>query len=209
MTADSEWDSASRAGSAGVHVVLYPDTAVGAVHPRQGDRRRQHEGLCGFGELLDREPRLQPRAGPHHFIGRRSRAAEQRALRRCLGRTAVPGGRAPLAIDHALDFGADTASPTTAGCTPIDDEGGCYSRANTAGTTITGRPVGPATVRPSPVRMRTAPGTGRRRSRFLGSAVQDGGCTSNTEAPRPVPRLPRPHCPPGVPKQPTPTVQSR
>ena len=38
-----------------------------SVHPRQGDRRGQREGLHRVGELLDRQPRLQPRTGPHHL----------------------------------------------------------------------------------------------------------------------------------------------
>jgi 5S rRNA maturation endonuclease (ribonuclease M5) len=70
MTADSDWDAAfSQLESAGVHVVLYPDTIFGSVHPRQGDRRRRCEGLRRFRELLDGQPGLQPRAGHHHLVG--------------------------------------------------------------------------------------------------------------------------------------------
>ena len=108
MTADSEWDSAfAQLESDGVHVVLYPDTSFGSVHSRQSDRRGQHQGLHRLGELLDGQPRLQPRAGPHHLLGERARAAEQHAVQRHLGRAATtPGGHCSAGDDCAHPDGA-------------------------------------------------------------------------------------------------------
>ena len=83
MTADSDWDSAfSRLESAGVHVVLYPDTDSALyIHAKVIDVDGR-ERLCGLGELLYGQPRLQPRAGDHHHIFGRPRAVEQHALER-------------------------------------------------------------------------------------------------------------------------------
>ena len=78
MTSDSEWDTAFSTTRFGRR----PRSAVsrhvlGALHPRQGDRCRQHHGLHRIGELLDREPRLQPGARSDHPVDGCARTPER------------------------------------------------------------------------------------------------------------------------------------
>ena len=129
MTADSDWDY----GVLATRVRRGPRRALPrhgfcSVHPRQGDRRGQHEGLHRVGELLDGQPRLQPRVGPRHLGGKRSRAVEQRrspATSRTDKLQPRPGTSAP-ATTTPPTAAPPATNPTTAGCTPIDNEGGCY-----------------------------------------------------------------------------------
>ena len=129
MTSDSDWDSAfSQLESDGVHVVLYPDTSFGSLHPREGDRRRQHKGIRRLGELLDSQPRLQPGVGRHHFVGQRPRAVEHHAVQRHLERSRATADEQP-STGHDGDpaICADRRPRRCQrGCSPIDDEGGCY-----------------------------------------------------------------------------------
>jgi cardiolipin synthase A/B len=126
MTSDSEWDSAfSELESAGVHVVLYPDTS---------------SALYIHAKVIDVD-------GAKAFLGSENFSTASLEYNRELGvitsSTDVTG---PLSLalfsDIAGGQGKGTSppppvtatttappTPTTAGsaaCSPIDDEGGCY-----------------------------------------------------------------------------------
>ena len=128
MTSDSDWDSAfSHLESAGVHVVLYPDTS---------------SALYIHAKVIDVD-------GAKAFVGSENFSTASLDYNRELGvitsSTAVLGPlSSTLSSDTANGQGQQAAStpppatsattpsaqtPTTAAavaCSPIDDEGGCY-----------------------------------------------------------------------------------
>jgi cardiolipin synthase A/B len=128
MTADSEWDSAfSQLESDGVHVVLYPDTASALyIHAKviDVDSTRAFLGSENFSTAsldYNRELGLITSAagvlGPLNstLSSDISNGQPQQRASTAPPVTATPPTAAPPA-----------PNPSTAGCTPIDDEGGCY-----------------------------------------------------------------------------------
>ena len=126
MTADAEWNTAfSQLETAGVHVVLYPDTA---------------SALYIHAKVIDVD-------SAKAFIGSENFSTASLDYNRELGLiTTSAGVTGPLNSALASDLAggqrqqpASTSPPTTAaapvapptapatsGCTPIDNEGGCY-----------------------------------------------------------------------------------
>ena len=128
MTADSEWDSAfSQLESAGVHIVLYPDTS---------------SALYIHAKVIDVD-------GTKAFVGSENFSTASLDYNRELGIITTSGSvlnplNSALASDIAggepqsqavaappvtatpATSAPPAPSPTTAGCSPIDDEGGCY-----------------------------------------------------------------------------------
>jgi phosphatidylserine/phosphatidylglycerophosphate/cardiolipin synthase-like enzyme len=128
MTADSEWDSAfSQLESDGVHVVLYPDTASALyIHAKviDVDNTKTFIGSENFSTAsldYNRELGLITSAagvlGPLNstLSSDISNGQPQQRASTAPPVTATPPTAAPPA-----------PNPSTAGCTPIDDEGGCY-----------------------------------------------------------------------------------
>jgi cardiolipin synthase len=124
MTADSEWDAAfSQLESAGVHVVLYPDTS---------------SALYIHAKVIDVD-------GTRAFIGSENFSTASLSYNRELG-LITSSGTVLYAVNGTLLSDAAngqaeqpnatvsqpppvTSPPTSAvsaGCYPIDDEGGCY-----------------------------------------------------------------------------------
>ena len=168
-------------------LVLYPRWRRPS-NRRQGDRRGRTRSSIGFGEPLDRQPRLRPRAWRDHLVAGVVRPLEHDAVQRRPGRSGlvmlpVLHRRRPLPAPPT----PTNATPTTgaaAGCSPIDNEGGCYEPGEIAGTTTTASLVGPVTATSSPAstgtagtgsRERPVAGTGDRRRRGTGTRPGRGG----------------------------------
>jgi hypothetical protein len=128
MTADAEWDSAfSQLQSDGVHVVLYPDTSSALyIHAKtiDVDSARAFVGSENFSTAsidYNRELGLITSSrsvlGPLNsaLSGDISNGQPQQRTSTSPPATTTPPPSPPL-----------PTSPTTAGCSPIDDEGGCY-----------------------------------------------------------------------------------
>ncbi len=126
MTAASDWDAAfSQLESDGVHVVLYPDTASALyIHAKviDVDSTRAFIGSENFSTAsldYNRELGLVTSAGS--LLGPLNSALSgdisngQVQPRPGSAATTTPPTSAPSATN-----------PTTAACTPIDNEGGCY-----------------------------------------------------------------------------------
>jgi phosphatidylserine/phosphatidylglycerophosphate/cardiolipin synthase-like enzyme len=128
MTADAEWDSAfAQLESDGVHVVLYPDTASALyIHAKviDVDSTKAFIGSENFSTAsLDYNRELGLITSSAGVLGPLNNTlASDIANGQLQPRTgtAVPATTAP-------SISAPPAtSPAAAGCTPIDDEGGCY-----------------------------------------------------------------------------------
>jgi len=126
MTADAEWDAAlSQLSSNGVHVVLYPDTSSALyIHAKviDVDSAKAFVGSENFSTAsldYNRELGLITSAtsilGPLNstLAGDISDGQPQQGTS-----TSLPAATTPSA--------SPPTSPATAGCSPIDDEGGCY-----------------------------------------------------------------------------------
>ncbi len=128
MTADAEWDAAfSQLAAAGVHVVLYPDTSSALyIHAKviDVDSTKAFVGSENFSTAsLDDNRELG-------LIT--SSAGVLRPLNSALS-TDVANGQprqatstSPPAATTPFSSVPTSAGTTTAGCTPIDNEGGCY-----------------------------------------------------------------------------------
>ena len=124
MTADTEWDSAfSQLESAGVHVVLYPDTSSALyIHAKviDVDSARAFVGSENFSTAsLDYNRELGLITSSAGVLG---------PLNNTLSGD-ISGGQPQQRTSTAPPATTAPPTPTTgpaAGCTPIDDEGGCY-----------------------------------------------------------------------------------
>ncbi len=127
MTADAEWNAAfSQLASAGVHVVLYPDTSSALyIHAKviDVDSTKAFVGSENFSTAsLDYNREL----------GLITSSASVLAPLNATLSTDVANGQArqgtgaPPPPTTAPPISAPTPGATTAGCTPIDNEGGCY-----------------------------------------------------------------------------------
>jgi cardiolipin synthase len=128
MTADSEWDSAfAQLEADGVHVVLYPDTASALyIHAKviDVDSTKAFIGSENFSTAsLDYNRELGLITSSASVLG---------ALNSTLssdisgGQLQPQTGTAPPATTAPPISAPPATSPAPAGCTPIDDEGGCY-----------------------------------------------------------------------------------
>jgi cardiolipin synthase len=128
MTADSEWDSAfSQLESDGVHVVLYPDTTSALyIHAKviDVDSTKAFIGSENFSTAsLDYNRELGLITSSAAVLG---------PLNSTLS-SDISGGQlqqrtstAPPATATPATSAPPATNPAPAGCTPIDDEGGCY-----------------------------------------------------------------------------------
>jgi phosphatidylserine/phosphatidylglycerophosphate/cardiolipin synthase-like enzyme len=126
MTSDSEWNSAlSQLGSAGVHVVLYPDTASGLyIHAKviDVDGTRAFIGSENFSTAsLDYNRELGVITTSATLLG---------PLNTTLSGD-ISGGQAQRGASAAPPPATAPSEPTPStavatACAPIDDEGGCY-----------------------------------------------------------------------------------
>ena len=127
MTADSEWDSAfSQLESAGVRILLYPDTASALyIHAKvvDVDAARAFIGSENFSTAsLDDNRELGVLTSSASVIGPLNSTLLSDALGgQPQGTNAAP---TPTTTPAAAQPSPTTASP--AACYPIDDEGGCY-----------------------------------------------------------------------------------
>jgi cardiolipin synthase len=129
MTADSEWDTAfSQLESDGVHVVLYPDTASALyIHAKviDVDGAKAFIGSENFSTAsLDYNRELGLVTSTAAVLGPLNSALSSDISNgQPQPRPNIP---APATTTPPAAASAPTTSPPTAGCTPIDDEGGCY-----------------------------------------------------------------------------------
>jgi cardiolipin synthase A/B len=148
MTTDSDWDSAfAQLESAGVHVVLYPDTSSALyIHAKaiDVDSAKAFLGSENFSTAsLDYNRELGLLTSSAGVLGPlNSTLASDIA-----GAQAQPPTSAPSPAP--ITSPAPVAPPAAAGCTPITNEGGCYKsgeycRADDHGTT--GRAEDGATI---------------------------------------------------------------
>jgi len=126
MTADAEWDSAfSQLESDGVHVVLYPDTSSALyIHAKviDVDSARAFVGSENFSTAsLDYNRELGLITSSASVLG-----PLNSALSGDISNGQPPQSTSPPATAAPPTSAQPPTSPTTAGCTPIDDEGGCY-----------------------------------------------------------------------------------
>jgi phosphatidylserine/phosphatidylglycerophosphate/cardiolipin synthase-like enzyme len=127
MTADTEWDSAfSQLVSDGVHVVLYPDTPSALyIHAKviDVDRATAFVGSENFSTAsLDYNRELGLITSSASVLGPLNSALSGDISNGQLqqGTSTSPPTTAPPTS------APPPPGPTTAGCSPIDDEGGCY-----------------------------------------------------------------------------------
>jgi cardiolipin synthase len=127
MTADSEWDSAfSQLESAGVRILLYPDTASALyIHAKvvDVDAARAFIGSENFStSSLDDNRELGVLTSSASVIGPLNSTLLSDAIGgQPQGTNAAP---TPTTTPAAAPPSPTTTSP--AACYPIDDEGGCY-----------------------------------------------------------------------------------
>jgi phosphatidylserine/phosphatidylglycerophosphate/cardiolipin synthase-like enzyme len=128
MTSDSDWDSAfSRLESTGVHVVLYPDTSSALyIHAKviDVDDAKAFVGSENFSTAsLDYNRELGVITSSASVLGPLSGALSSdiaNGQEQQRTNTASPA-------TSATTPSAQAPTPTAgAGCSPIDDEGGCY-----------------------------------------------------------------------------------
>jgi phosphatidylserine/phosphatidylglycerophosphate/cardiolipin synthase-like enzyme len=125
MTSDSEWDAAfSQLESAGVHVVLYPDTATALyIHAKviDVDSAKAFVGSENFSAAsLDYNRELGLITSSAAVVG---------PLNSTLLSDAAGGQQQNMSNSAPTTTSTTPQTPTTAasaGCYPIDDEGGCY-----------------------------------------------------------------------------------
>ena len=146
MTADSEWDSAfSQLESDGVHVVLYPDTSSALyIHAKviDVDSTKAFVGSENFSTAsLDYNRELGLITSSASVLGPLN--ATLSAISRA-GSSSRATSTAPPVDDRTSDTGRSHAPRRVArrSTTRV----GATSRANTAGTTTTGRPAVPGTA---------------------------------------------------------------
>ncbi len=132
MTADSEWDAAfSALAAAGVHVVLYPDTSSALyIHAKviDVDSTKAFVGSENFSTAsLDYNRELGLITSSAAVLGPLNSAlsTDVSGGQKFQGTSASPSAPTPVSTP-APNPVPTTPSPTAAGCTPIDDEGGCY-----------------------------------------------------------------------------------
>jgi cardiolipin synthase len=128
MTADSEWDSAfSRLESDGIHVVLYPDTTSALyIHAKVID-------VDGAKAFVGSENFSTASLNYNRELGLiTSSASVLGPLNSTLSGDVSNGdsqsrpGTAPPATTTPPVPAPPPTNPTATGCTPIDNEGGCY-----------------------------------------------------------------------------------
>jgi cardiolipin synthase A/B len=125
MTADSEWDLAfSQLESDGVHVVLYPDTASALyIHAKviDVDSTKAFIGSENFSTAsLNYNRELGLITSSASVLGPLNTALSSDISN---GQPQQTGASTPATPGIAAP---PSTSPTAAGCTPIDNEGGCY-----------------------------------------------------------------------------------
>jgi len=129
MTADSDWDAAfSQLESDGVHVVLYPDTASALyIHAKviDVDGTKGFIGSENFSTAsLDYNRELGLVTSAPAVLGPLNSALSgDIANGQLQGRASAP---VPAPTTPSTAAAPPATSPAAAGCTPIDDEGGCY-----------------------------------------------------------------------------------
>ncbi len=129
MTSDSEWDSAfSQLESAGARVALYPDTASALyIHAKvvDVDAARAFIGSENFSTAsLDYNRELGVLTSSASVIGPLNSTLLSDAIGGQLqGANAVP---TPTTATSSSAAQPPPTTTGTAGCYPIDDEGGCY-----------------------------------------------------------------------------------
>jgi len=126
MTADSEWNSAfSQLESDGVHVVLYPDTSSALyIHAKviDVDSARAFIGSENFSTAsLNYNRELGLITSSATVLGLLN---SELAVDISNGHPQQPGTTPPATTAPVTPPPAP--NPTAAGCTPIDNEGGCY-----------------------------------------------------------------------------------
>jgi cardiolipin synthase len=127
MTADSEWDAAfAQLESDGVHVVLYPDTATALyIHAKviDVDSAKAFIGSENFSTAsLDYNRELGLITTSPSVLGPLNSTLASDISGGQLQRQASAPPSAPTTAPPS----APPSSPAEAGCTPIDNEGGCY-----------------------------------------------------------------------------------
>jgi cardiolipin synthase len=128
MTADSEWDSAfSQLESDGVHVVLYPNTSSALyIHAKviDVDSAKAFIGSENFSTAsLDYNRELGLITSSTSVLGPLNSTLSSDIS---TGQAQPGTGTAPPPTTSLPTSAPPATNPTTAGCTPIDDEGGCY-----------------------------------------------------------------------------------
>jgi phosphatidylserine/phosphatidylglycerophosphate/cardiolipin synthase-like enzyme len=127
MTADAEWDAAlSQLASDGVHVVLYPDTSSALyIHAKviDVDSTKAFVGSENFSSSsLDDNRELGLITASAGVLGPLNSALSSDVAD---GQPQAQTGTAPTTTAPPSSVVAPTG-PTAAGCSPIDNEGGCY-----------------------------------------------------------------------------------
>ena len=128
MTADSEWDSAfAQLESDGVHVVLYSDTASALyIHAKviDVDSTKAFVGSENFSTAsLDYNRELGLITSSAGVLGPLNGTLSSDISN---GQLQPRASAAPPATTEPSISAPPVTSPAAAGCTPIDDEGGCY-----------------------------------------------------------------------------------
>jgi hypothetical protein len=127
MTADAEWDAAfSQLEADGVHVVLYPDTASALyIHAKviDVDGAKAFIGSENFSTAsLDYNRELGLITSSADLLGPLNATLSGDVA----GGQSQAAGNAPAPPTTSPPPVVAPSSPTATGCTPIDDEGGCY-----------------------------------------------------------------------------------
>jgi cardiolipin synthase A/B len=128
MTADADWDSAfSQLASDGVHVVLYPDTSSALyIHAKviDVDSAKAFVGSENFSTAsLDYNRELGLITSSASVLGPLNSALSGDIANGQPQQRTTPS---PPATTTPPSSAPSPPVPTAAGCTPIDDEGGCY-----------------------------------------------------------------------------------
>jgi hypothetical protein len=128
MTADAEWDSAfSQLASDGVHVLLYPDTSSALyIHAKviDVDSAKAFVGSENFSTAsLDYNRELGLITTSASVLGPLNSALSADASG---GQPQQGTTTSPPAAATPPTSAPPPSNPAAAGCSPIDDEGGCY-----------------------------------------------------------------------------------
>jgi cardiolipin synthase len=128
MTADSDWDAAfSQLESDGVHVVLYPDTASALyIHAKVID-------VDGIKAFIGSENFSTASLDYNRELGLNTSSAGVLGPMNTTLASDIAGGQVqrststpPPVTATSPTSAAPPTIPSASGCTPIDDEGGCY-----------------------------------------------------------------------------------
>ena len=127
MTADAEWNAAfADLESDGVHVVVFPDTASALyIHAKviDVDNARAFVGSENFSTAsLDYDRELGIITSSASVLSPLNSALASDISN---GQPQQRGNSSP-SVTTTPSTSAHSPSPVAAGCTPIDDEGGCY-----------------------------------------------------------------------------------